>query len=325
MSKSWKIASVVGFAVLLLTVALAGTALAQQGTPTPGGATPAPTGTASGPGGGSGGMMSGTAIPGGMMGSSTGLTGTLPSIQDMLRLRQQMMGPQAGITGTLPFIQNMMGMMMQQMMGRTGMMGSGTMGAGMMGNGMMGGGMMGGMSGGWADPNASPLSLDQVVTATQQYIKNLPNNAGAGLAPLEVMEFSNGFYAAVGDKSGGAFEVLIDRYSGAVTPEPGPNMMWNNKYGMMGGQGMMGMMGVWTPGGVTPSVSLVQARANAQKFLDLKFPGTKLPADTLTFPGYYTLDFEKDGKPVGMLSVNAYTGQVWYHTWHGQFLSERAM
>ncbi len=44
----------------------------------------------------------------------------------------------------------------------------------------------------------------------------------------------------------------------------------------------------------------------------------------MTFPGYYTVDFEVNGQTAGMLSVNAYTGQVWYHTWHGQFLSERS-
>jgi hypothetical protein len=24
-----------------------------------------------------------------------------------------------------------------------------------------------------------------------------------------------------------------------------------------------------------------------------------------------------------MLSVNGYTGQVWYHTWHGSFIQEK--
>ena len=67
------------------------------------------------------------------------------------------------------------------------------------------------------------------------------------------------------------------------------------------------------------------ARTYAQQFLAIKFPGAKLPADMMTFPGYYTLDFEVNDLPAGMLSVNAYTGQVWYHTWHGQFLSERSM
>jgi len=38
------------------------------------------------------------------------------------------------------------------------------------------------------------------------------------------------------------------------------------------------------------------------------------------FYGYYTLHVLKDGQIYGMLSVNGYTGQVWYHSWHGPFL-----
>ena len=41
------------------------------------------------------------------------------------------------------------------------------------------------------------------------------------------------------------------------------------------------------------------------------------------FPGYYTLDTTRAGTTTGMVSVNAATGTVWYHTWHGRFLSER--
>jgi hypothetical protein len=44
----------------------------------------------------------------------------------------------------------------------------------------------------------------------------------------------------------GAMELLIDKPYGTVYPEPGPNMMWNAKYGMMAGRGYRGMMG---PGG----------------------------------------------------------------------------
>ena len=304
MSKSWKIAGVLGLAVLLLTMLLAGAALAQQGTPTPGGMM-------------GGGMMGGTAGPGGIIGSGTGVTSTLPPDQNMQRMMQQMMGSQTGITGTLPFVQNMMGMMMQYMMGN-GMMGNGMMGNGMMGNGMMSNGMMGGMNGGWTDPNARPLSLDQVVTATQQYIKSLPNNVGAGLVPLEIMEFSNGFYAAVGDKNGGAFEVLIDRYTGAVTPEMGPNMMWNTKYGMMGGQGMIRVDGhPMDPTRRDTCSQRITGTDKCPKLPQPEVPGHNIPGRHKP-AGYYTLDFEKDGTPVGMLSVNAYTGQVWYHTWHSQ-------
>jgi hypothetical protein len=36
-------------------------------------------------------------------------------------------------------------------------------------------------------------------------------------------------------------ELMVDMDTGAVGPEPGPNMMWNGRYGMMGsGHGMMG-------------------------------------------------------------------------------------
>jgi hypothetical protein len=39
------------------------------------------------------------------------------------------------------------------------------------------------------------------------------------------------------------------------------------------------------------------------------------------FPGYYTLHTLRDGKITGMLSVNAATGQVWYRSWHGNFVA----
>ncbi len=38
------------------------------------------------------------------------------------------------------------------------------------------------------------------------------------------------------------------------------------------------------------------------------------------FPGYYTIDVLRDGEIAGMLSVNAYTGQVILHQWHGNFV-----
>ena len=31
---------------------------------------------------------------------------------------------------------------------------------------------------------------------------------------------------------------------------------------------------------------------------------------------------EKDGKIIGMLSVNGYNGQIFLHTWHGTFIQE---
>jgi hypothetical protein len=62
-----------------------------------------------------------------------------------------------------------------------------------------------------------------------------------------------------------------------------------------------------------------EAKNIAQQNLDESFPGTTIEEST-TFYGYYTLDFGMNGKIQGMLSVNGYTGQVWYHGWHDDFI-----
>ena len=38
------------------------------------------------------------------------------------------------------------------------------------------------------------------------------------------------------------------------------------------------------------------------------------------FYGYYTFHTIKDGSLFGLISVNGFTGQVFIHTWHGQFV-----
>lgn len=43
-------------------------------------------------------------------------------------------------------------------------------------------------------------------------------------------------------------------------------------------------------------------------------------AEADIFYGYYTLHTLKDGRIEGMLSVNGYTGAVWYHDCHGPFI-----
>jgi hypothetical protein len=70
------------------------------------------------------------------------------------------------------------------------------------------------------------------------------------------------------------------------------------------------------------TVTSEQAIEYAQKYLDANIPTATAAADPIEFYGYYTLDFEKDGKVAGMLSVNGYTGQVFLHTWHGTFIEE---
>jgi hypothetical protein len=58
----------------------------------------------------------------------------------------------------------------------------------------------------------------------------------------------------------------------------------------------------------------------AQAYLDQAQSGLTADDHADTFYGYFTLHTLQDGQVVGMLSVNGYTGQVWYHTWHGDFI-----
>lgn len=95
--------------------------------------------------------------------------------------------------------------------------------------------------------------------------------------------------------------------------------------GMMGGSGS-GMMGggyadpTWTPGATETEVSPARAHQIAQRWLAGK--GSDLAAgESDAFPGYYTLHVLRDGKVAGMLSVNAATGALWSHWWHGRFIS----
>jgi hypothetical protein len=71
---------------------------------------------------------------------------------------------------------------------------------------------------------------------------------------------------------------------------------------------------------VTPQEA-IQA---AQAFLDANLAGATAATDPVQFYGYYTLDFERDGAVVGMLSVNGFSGQVFLHTWHGTFIQEQS-
>jgi hypothetical protein len=101
---------------------------------------------------------------------------------------------------------------------------------------------------GRATPNPRPTtkgvgSLDEARAAFERAVKGFGN---PDLEVTEVMEFANNYYAEVEEKDTGigAMELLIGRPGGRVYQEPGPNMMWNTKYGMMaGGRGHGGMMG----------------------------------------------------------------------------------
>jgi hypothetical protein len=184
--------------------------------------------------------------------------------------------------------------------GTAGMMGrSGTAA----GPGMMGaGGMMGTV---WLSGNGSrvasiPAARSRAVGAA----------SSAGLHPGEVIWFDNGFYVELKDAAGdSATEVIVDPATGAVTTEPGPAMMWNTRYGVHRAAAGLG------------TVDAAKAGQLASAWLAVNLPGRAAAAPD-SYPGYYTMETTTDrGAVNGMLSVNASTGQVWYHSWHGRFIA----
>lgn len=214
---------------------------------------------------------------------------------------------------------------------RPGMMGNqpGQTGPGMMGNqpGQMGPGMMYKQSGNYTYwygmmgnvmmsnmmelyyPESRPVTLDVAL----KNMENFTRQYGSKTEVDDFMAFSSNYYGVVKDAASNQdiAEILIDRYSGSAYPEPGPNMMWNTRYGA--GRAQTGSSGY----------DLAGAKKLAEDFLNGYLPGAQIQ-ESHSLPGYFTFDFGRNGTE-SMLSVNAYSGQIWVHTWHGLYLGEMNM
>lgn len=209
---------------------------------------------------------------------------------------------------------------------------------GMMGrsynNNFRGYGMGQGMMGGYFNNQNSTgtvLSLEEAQSAFDNYIGNLEND---DLEIKEIMVFDQNAYAIVTEKSSGmgAMELLVDPDTLSVFPEYGPNRMWNTKYSTMGNAGC-GFSNVSNCGtglysdlsdtvnGNMP-ISMKEAAEIANEYLAQNIQGAEVVEEGYPFYGYYTFDYMQDGQMAGMLSINGTSGQVWLHTWHGQFIEE---
>jgi len=172
--------------------------------------------------------------------------------------------------------------------------------AGMMGRSMMGSMGMVWLPGDGVAVSSIPAARARAVSAAKT----------AGLHPGEVMWFDNGFYVELKDSDGKpATEVIVDPRTGMVSTEPGPAMMWNTRFGMMRADG-----------GSAGLVNSTKARGIATSWLTANRPGTTIKSID-AYPGYFTLDLQRNGVVSGMMSVNSSTGAAWYHTWHGAFIA----
>lgn len=125
------------------------------------------------------------------------------------------------------------------------------MGGGMgMGGGQNSGNMEGGMGGMMLLSGANAyrhdgamVTMDDAIELAGRFMNALGNSA---LALDEVEEWDFNYYVVVKEEAPSqykAFQLIIDKWTGSVMPEPGPSMMWNQKYG-----GMMNSMTDGMPG-----------------------------------------------------------------------------
>lgn len=173
------------------------------------------------------------------------------------------------------------------------------------GSGMMGNTMMGNMMALYY-PGSKPITQDEAIKNMESFAQQY----GPNMEVDDFMTFSSNYYGVVKDanSSQDIAEALVDRYSGSAYPEPGPNMMWNTRYGA----------GRIQEEGIT--YDLAGSKKLAEEFLNGYLPEAQI-MESHEMPGYYTFDFgRKDIE--GMLSVNAYSGQIWVHTWHGPYLGD---
>jgi hypothetical protein len=177
------------------------------------------------------------------------------------------------------------------------------------GTSMMGGGTSGGPGMGHLWLTGDGVAVTSIASARARAARAA---APFGLHPGEVIWFDNGFYVELKDAAGAAAtEVLIDEANGAVTTEPGPAMMWNTRYLAHSGG----------TASAAPAITAAQAQQIADRWLQGNRPG-RVAGSADAYPGYYTMETTTNGRIEGMVSVNAATGTVWPHTWHGQFLAK---
>ena len=166
---------------------------------------------------------------------------------------------------------------------------------------------------------AASVPGEEVIGVIQDFLDRLGN---PDLAIARIREFNFAYQAEIIERSTGqhAFGLMFGRSSWQVSPEAGPNVFWNTKYGSMiaevgGGYGMVGRLLAQDPISEVMPITETAARAiavEAVRELDLDL---NVDENVNVFYGFYEYHLTRNGDLVGELDVNGYSGQAWFKDW----------
>jgi hypothetical protein len=186
-----------------------------------------------------------------------------------------------------------------------------------MGYGMNGaGGMVSGMM-----SNSKDFEYLDVLTQignevdAEKAVQAFLEASNSNLVISVLWEYGTVYKAELSDKTGAmAFDLMVDKFTGAVSPEMGMSMMLNASYGKA--------MYKTSSFGKNLALTPQQATDTAQKFLDNNknvLVGYILDNPEI-YPGYYKFHTTTGttGTGFGMdIMVNGYNGEVWMNTFLG--------
>jgi hypothetical protein len=187
----------------------------------------------------------------------------------------------------------------------------GGIGSGMMGAGSMVSDMMGNtISYGYQDILEPTDTPDEARLAIQAFL----DFSNSGLQISELWEYATVYKAELSDAAGAkAFDLIVDKFTGAVSPEMGFSMMMNASYG----KGLYNVPKFRKNLAITPD----QATSNAQDFVAKNGLGYTLVTPPEVYPGYYrfhTTLTSGTSSSLGMdIMVNGYNGGIWINTLYG--------
>jgi len=191
--------------------------------------------------------------------------------------------------------------------------------------------MMSGFYNNIVSSESEAYAADVLTEEVEQYIADFDNSLEIG--DTFVLDNGTYYYSIVESDTGkGAMELLVNPYTKAVTLEYGPAMMWNLKYGMhqysdssCNGRGIMGrgMMGYYydyedetyynSDYEGENDLTTEEAYDLAAEYFSDNTDGVSVDEDGLAYYGYYTFHVVENGETIGIISVNGFTGTVWFN------------